>query len=442
MTEMKRIISLLTLIFICILQSAYGQEMQVPIDQEGKIFVIDLELRQKLEIFTELNDFQEARLFQTSDSMYIMEISYQQAGQSMRKREQMNTAQVMDLRTQVTQRIHQSAPKGTIDQSGRGTLIPTVVGLSFGYYGWSVPFLFDNIDSRAGVALYLLTAGGVCLYASSATSESEITQEGAIAFQYAATRGIVHSSALYSLITGPNIRWFIPFSAVGSAIEGVWAMHSVQNNKTTLGTIYAHGVFEDFGIGNGVGLAFLVREGDNFELDQDDLRLLGGMTLLGSGVGYLAGLWLTDIAPYTSGDADVLQTSGLLGMTLAFTISDLAGAEKRKPLVTSSMVGSIAGLAIGHILTSNNNFSDEAGTSVRLYTSLGAIVGLGTAYALSSESSGRSLYFSSATLGALCGFTIAYLSANKEVSPTNQSHSWNVKIDANRTNQYTVSPNR
>jgi hypothetical protein len=277
-----------------------------------------------------------------------------------------------------------------------------------------------------------LTAGGVCLYAHFAVEHIEITKEGAAAFQFGATRGIVHGSALYSILAGEsseNTKWIFPTGAVLSVVEGMTRLSYVQKNKIPLGSIYGAGVIEDFGIGLGVGLDWLLREGDTFSINTKDLRLLGSTVLAGSIAGYMVGTSLANSTTYSTGDADILQTSGFLGWMTMFSIAEIAGVEKSKPLVVSSMVGAVAGLAVGHSLTSAKNYSDASGTAIRLYTSLGTIIGLGTAYAVSSNTSNKNIYFSLTTLGALTGFTLAYSSAEQESEPANSSHAWNVRFD-------------
>ena len=420
------------LMVVCVCSYLHPQEVQVPIDQSGSVMEITPELSKELNLYTDVNGFQSAKLYRSNDTLYLLEISWQQDEKSLRKREQLNVIQVAELRKKISEGFNHSTNTYPIDQSGRGTYLNTMVGLSFGYYGWSVPLLFNNLDARGAVALYLLTAGVCILYAHGAISNTEITKEGAVAFQYGATRGIVHGSALYCIIAGEsseNNRWFLPVSSLASVIEGMSLMSSVQKNRTPIGNIYSVGVLEDFGIGIGVGSAFLIREGDSFTLESKDLRLLGSSVLAGSVAGYLVGTSMVGSTTYSSGDADILQTTGLLGMSAAFSIADLVGVEKRKPLVTSSMVGSLAGLAIGNLLTSTKNFSEAAGTSVRLYTSLGTIIGLGTAYVVSSESSDRTIFVSLATVGALTGFTLAYISVNERTESTTSTHAWNVILD-------------
>ena len=419
-------------IVVCISSYLHCQEIELPFDQSGSIYEITPELSRKLNVFTEVNGFQSAKLFQVNDSLFLLEISWQQNEKSLRKREQLSSTQVTELREKISHGLNHSNTDHTLNQSGRSTFLNTMIGLSFGYYGWSVPFLLNDPDPKLAVGTYICTAGAFCLLGHALIENSEITKEGGAAFQYSATRGIVHGSALYSIIAGKSSesnRWFVPASSLVSIIEGMTLMSSAQKNKTPLGNIYSMGVVEDFGIGMGVGSAFLIREGDALTLESKDLRLLGSSVLGGSVAGYLIGRMMIGSTTYSSGDADILQTAALLGMSSGFSIADLAGVEKRKPLVASSMGGAAVGLAIGHLLTNYGNFSEASGTSIRLYTSLGTVIGLGAAYTSSSESSDRTIYVSLATLGAVVGFTLAYITADYEPVSTSTSHSWNVKFD-------------
>ena len=120
-----------------------------------------------------------------------------------------------------------------------------------------------------------MTASGTILYTTSATQHMELSKETALGFQYGAIRGIVHGNALYAIIAGDYARWFIPVSSVVSALEGAIVMSWVRENHTPLGNINTVGVFSDFGTAMGVGGAFLLRKGDEFTLNEKDLRLLG-----------------------------------------------------------------------------------------------------------------------------------------------------------------------
>ena len=292
---MKLIFTIVLFLICSVMNITNAQEVQVPIDQEGKIDIINLELQQKLGMFTDIKDFWEARLFQTSDSLFVLEITYQQGERNFRKREQMNAVQAADFRKQVSDRIHRSAPRAILDQSGRTKLMSTIVGLSIGFYGLSVPVMIEPEDNKVGVGWYLLTIGCIYLGANTLTKDIEVNDVAATAFQYGSSRGIVHSGALYGLLAGSEskIRWSVPISTVGSILEGIGTMSYVQRNKMSIGCFSAKGVAEDFGIGIGVGLAYLVPTGDKFDVQRSDIRLLSGMTLVGAGAGYLIGNGLT-----------------------------------------------------------------------------------------------------------------------------------------------------
>lgn len=414
---------------VLVITQLSAQETQVPISDEYRIMTITPELRNDLKLFPEISGFQDAKLYQLIDSSYVLEIISTQQGRIVKKRNMMTLTDVQSLRSRIHGIIKQTTPLGFIDQTGRAAFINTVIGLSVSYYGWSIPFLFQDIDSKAFVALYLMTASGMILYTTSATQHMELSKETAMGFQYGAIRGIVHGNALYGIFAGEYTRWFIPVSSVVSALEGAMVMSWVRENHTPLGNIYTVGAFSDFGTAMGVGGAFLLRKGDEFTLNEKDLRLLGSMLLAGSGVGYLIGKTIIDNTSYSSGDADILQSAGFLGAADAFSIADLAGTENRKALVSATMAGAVVGLGIGHALTRLNDFTDDQGTSIRLYTSLGMILGLGTAYSISGSESDRTIYLSMSTLGATIGFALAYNSANSVQSFSSTSHAWNMRLD-------------
>src|SRR6185295_10082406 len=52
-----------------------AQEVQVPLDEAGRLEMITPELARKLDLFTDVAGFREARLFRVSDSSYVLEVT-------------------------------------------------------------------------------------------------------------------------------------------------------------------------------------------------------------------------------------------------------------------------------------------------------------------------------------------------------------------------------
>jgi len=417
-----------------------AQETQLPVDSSGTLLSITPEIARQLELFRGVEGFEEARLYLLPDSTFSLELSVLEEGKTMRRRKAMTVEDVIALRSAVSHVLMQGvrAPrrpteplKDAPDRSGRPGLLREVLGLSLGYYGFSVPLALKVERLEPFVGLYLLTGAVGYGIASSSTEDISVSKPQASAFLYRSTRGIVQSTALYCLIAGETstLRWSVPLGTIGSVLMGTAAFSSAGRNNTTAGEIGVRGVVEDNGIVLGIGTAYLVRPGDAFDTGPEDLRLLGGMTLLGSAIGYGAGSWLTSAVSYTGGDADIMQAASAIGGFVGFTLMDVLRTEGRKPYVTASLAGAITGLTVGATLCAGMHYSDDGGATVRLATSAGAVFGLGAAYLISEEPHGRTQFLLLGTAGALTGFSIALATAERETNPTGSGRSWNVRVE-------------
>ncbi len=98
---MKMRVYLVFIIFILlfIITSAYAQEIQVPMDEKGKIQHIDRKLGKKLDLFTNYNGFSEARLYKSSEEQFVLEVLYKPGENVMRDRVPMSLEEVKAFRT-------------------------------------------------------------------------------------------------------------------------------------------------------------------------------------------------------------------------------------------------------------------------------------------------------------------------------------------------------
>ena len=136
---------IITLSF-CLSKISNAQETQISIDEEGKIEYINSELEQELGLFKEYHNFKEARLFQISDTSYVLEISYRPEDKLLRARLPLSASEVQEFKQKVMNRIEKKAPTTVLDQEGRTKLIVGSTTLSFGYYGWVIPVYFEADD--------------------------------------------------------------------------------------------------------------------------------------------------------------------------------------------------------------------------------------------------------------------------------------------------------
>ena len=421
----KTLFVFIMLLFICLTEISNAQEVQISIDEEGKIEYIDSKLKQKLELFTEYSNFREARLFQISDTSFVLEIYYRPQETLLKARLSFSAEEVKNFQRKVTERIKQRKPQVVLDQEGRTKLIGGTMALSLGYYGWAVPAALDVDDAKLAVALFMLTSGAGFYIPLSATRNIPVTDASTTLSLYGGTRGIVHGISLANLLSKkPSERGVIASGMIVSIAETFAGFHIVNRSNMSAGTTETIGVGGDFGIGMGLGTAHLA----NF-FDDDKEQGVAGCILLGSGLGLLGGKLLADHHPYTRGDTYVLSATGLLGAYIPLAVVDISGTENEKAYTTSSMLGAFIGLGLGHKLVQGKDFTTGQGNLIRLSELAGGLLGLGVAYLVSSEEEDNSvLYLTSSSIGAAGGFWIMYRSYAQSARTSDKGSSLNINI--------------
>lgn len=403
-------------------QRSASQELQVALDAEGRIDVITFEMEGKLQFFTDVAGFREARLFQVSDSSFVLEISYVEGERNLKKRRPLSAQECREFRKKVSEKLGVLPPEMVMDQTGRPKLLTGSVGLGLGFYGWAVPSVLEIKDGRVAVALYLLTCGATYAIANSATKNSVVTEPMATAYYYGATRGIIHGASVYGIFAGEQgaVRWAILAGMGGSVLEGMYSVRLAEKYGAEQGTIEAVGLLGDLGIGFGLGTSYVI---------DAKTGTIAGLTLLGAGAGLLAGHGLTSQDHYTSGDVDVLQTTIVTCGSIAFTVLDMMDVKQNKQYVTGSMVGIAVGVGIGQQLVSGRDFTSSQGTRIRLAASGGMVLGLGIAQIVSSDNQDRTLYLTLGTLGVLAGFGLSYAILAPDATSGSMGERWRMEVN-------------
>jgi hypothetical protein len=87
---------ILPLLIVLLLPSAAApaQELQIPIDESGRIMVLTAELREELGLFRDVEGFAEARLFLAGDSAYVLEVTTLRGGATLRQRTSLTRAEM------------------------------------------------------------------------------------------------------------------------------------------------------------------------------------------------------------------------------------------------------------------------------------------------------------------------------------------------------------
>ena len=404
--------------------STRAQEVQVPLDHEGKIDIIDADLEKKLGLFPTYQVFRGARLYQISDTLYVLEITYEAADRTLKARLPLTASAVKDLRDKVSLRVTERAPEATLNHEGRTWMTIGSTTLSLGFYGWAVPVVLEVDDGKIAVALYMLTSGAGFFIPLGMTSSIDVTDAHAILYVYGGTRGIIHGVFLNDLLLGEDAtaKGAITFGMLGSIGESIAGFSA--GSSMSAGKASALGVYGDFGLGLALGTCSLLEF-----FDDGQERAVAATVLVGSAGGLIAGDLLTNRQPYTRGDAFILEGAGLLGAYLPIAALDLFDVEAGKTYTAVSMAGSVAGLALAHqSLVRGKDFSTGEGILVQLGTVGGALVGAGIAYLLSSDRGDETLFLTSSAIGALGGFAYTYGQFSRKAEIREAGSSWNFNV--------------
>lgn len=385
---------------------ATAQEVSVPLDSTGKIFVITSELENKLGLFLEYPGFVEARLYQANDSAYFLEILEQRDSSIVRLRVPQTLEQVAELRRQVSSAIAQRSPQSMYDQDGRGGLIINSAILSAGFYGWAIP-VASKADGSGAVALYFfITAAGV-LGPYFATENADISRATAMMDFYGGSRGIAHGVALYYAFDPEEDSERAPYgwATIVSLGERIALNQWAAKSGMSVGKAAVIGVGGDFGLGMS---AILV---SGHELWNREHQGEAGISILGGSLlGMIAGTQMADHGSYTRGDAYVLRGIGILGAAVPAALADV-GEQSGKTAANLATLGTVMGLGLGHGLLRNKDFSSSQGLTILLAEFGGAALGTAVVIAARTDDSGP--YSMAAAVGGSLGFMLGYANASR-----------------------------
>jgi hypothetical protein len=425
----KTILALFLFLTVLSTLPGFAQEIQTPLDSAGTVEIIDQQLEQKLELFPEYANFREARLYQVSDTSFVLEIFYQPKDRLYKIRVPLSLERTEEFKQKVTQLLTQKAHQPMLDQEGRIWLLVGSLELSLGYYGWAVPMVLDISDSKTAVTLYLFTSASGFFIPYLVTKNVPVTKGDEALCMYGGKRGIGHGMLLHLLVNGSNYSscGFIASGMVFSIGEAIAGYMIAEKYNLSEGTVSIISVCGDFGLANGGGAAYLADfSGDNQE------RPVAGMILLGTGAGLLAGKLLSDHQHYTKGDAYVAAAGGVLGAYIPIaTLASFHVEDNGNAYVASAMAGSMLGIGLGHYLTKNEDFTAAQGTLVSLGEFVGWLFGLGIAYLVTPAETDNNItaYCILSTVGAGAGYLGMWSVFARRPHKPETNSSWKVDLD-------------
>jgi hypothetical protein len=413
---MRRSILLGLVLFLLSAAPARGQEVQVPLDQTGRVERIDRRLAERLGLWTQqYPGFQEARLFQAADSSFVLEITRLREGRTVRERLALSPAEVADLRGRVEALLAARAvldPEGGLNQEGRYLLLgqTTLAGIAF--YGWAVPVVLDADDESSAAGLYLLTSAASFFLPFALTDDAPVTFGMANLSRYGVTRGIFHGLLLHELVAGERVKCGPDYCShesderaqIGSALlvsvaEGVGGYLWARNEGMSAGTANAIVVGGDAGLFWGLGTARIAGTEDISE------RTTAAIALPITAAAIVGAHALAQRRDYTWGDADLIFTAGAVGALAGVAAGDLIGGDPdAKGAWAAAMLGSAGGMYVADRMVSHTDFSVGQATLNRL----GAIAGALAGASLGAMAENETVALTGAALGAAAGYALTY----------------------------------
>jgi hypothetical protein len=371
--------AVLILSFLLCPLTVIAQEVEVPLDEAGRLHVIDPAMALRLELFPEHHDVQEVRLFQLEDGSYELVVQYRAAGQVLRERRTLSEDDVAELRRQVTHRLAATVPlERERQEDGRWTLLATTT-LSGGLHGLLLPVALgmDDPETLASLPLLGMAAGfGVPFLLTRGQFVSEAHANMAA---YGAVQGVAHGALLAWLAGGDDVpvetvAGAASLMGIGQTIAGYSIAKRLQFTPGQAEAVAYGGMF-GFGYGFGMGVLLTAPTAD-----EDPSRIVAGTMIAGSLAGTVAGHALASRSGMTIGDTRIMGLSGFLGLQAGGAGLALAGATDEHVQLYAGllMAGTSAGLYVGHRLVHNRDFSRAEANVISLGTFAGSLLGGGT----------------------------------------------------------------
>ena len=418
----------------CAAPAARAAEVQVAFDPAGRVLRIDEPLARRIGLFVgEYPGFQEARLFATSDTSFVLEVSVIRGGRLERERVPLTLEQARDLRAEVAGKVAAAGPPPEKpNQDGRTMLVAGNTMLGLGFYGWAVPYVLQTDDWSVATGAYLLTAGASTFVPMMLTQNAPVSWSMSSLSLYGSTRGIWHGWLLYDLAgsgggssDGDGGR--VAVMVATSITEGALGYAIARAGRMNGGTVQTIANGGDYGLLWGACASDMAGY-----YDRDDDRMAALTTLASTTGGMLAFRLLASRRAYSYGDAWVVRSAGYVGMLVATAIADAGDPEGSERYSAGLIAGSVAGLAAGDRLVQGREFTGGDGLLVQLGGSAGALMGLGLV-ALTSPNgpSGSTVFWGGAAVGGTVGYALTWNALSKRAASraADGGTSWRFEVD-------------
>lgn len=389
------------LMFVCLLTN--GQEKQIPILPDNT-FVIDNKMAISTSVFTGYEEFVEAKLFQISDSLFVLEISYLKDDSQYKDRKYLTKIEKQNLQVELFRKISKHPKEVNFDYTGRSALTAASVILSLGYNAWALPTALNVDDTRKFSALYTLGGAAGFFVPWLSTKKNAVTWGQASLSYYGQSRGIAYGTMLSAIIKpSPNSSELFGSGVIGSVAGGFAGYHFAKKwgfNFGDAAIMQAHG---DFGMLSGFLLADILNL-----YDRNIARPVFTTALISSAAGLYVGKRKGDTHQYTKGDVIAFKSGVFLSAYLSLVLINYAKPDDSQPYSVGILVGSTIGYLYTNSIIRDQNFTAGQGVLISLGEMAGGLLGLGIGYFLTPDINEPDIFLTASALGAVTGYGLMF----------------------------------
>lgn len=396
--------SVLLFITIFIFTIAAKAQERVALDEKGEIFVVDKKMDRRYGLFPNYQPFVSAVLLKDDkQGSYILEIHYKEFDTLKRFRKEMNQAEVDTLRANLTGRIKNHRLFGfdeSAENVGATSYLLASAITSLGYHGWAIPNATD-LQGGGLLAGYMLTSAGTYFLQHSLVNRLNLNYAQGILGSYGQIAGIGMGIALAAGLESGNHQGNLIGGSVGSILGGIGGL-LLGKNKLDYADARLVRTVSTFGSGIGFGLGRMAGVQES---------LFGiGFGIIG---GAIVGKHMANNQSYSVGD-DIMVSNSFM----AFGFAPMLFSGIFDDLETSLIVGGfggLVGLAAGHILTRDVDFTKGQAHWVSLFTYGGGVAGLVMSLGFAGAIAEEEILFVGPALGMLAGYTFSTIAFRKRL---------------------------
>lgn len=436
--------------FFCINYYLISQEVQIPIDNNGKVIFLDSSLNNKINVFTDYSEFIEARLFKQTDTTYILEIYYIVDDQYSKHRKILNQMEMESLRHKVTQKLNENE-SNKINQDGRTELLWGLTTAGLGIYGPASIMITDSEDGSVAIGSYMLTAAASFLIPYALTSSIPVSKGAARLSVWGAYSGAFHGFLIYNMFDFDK--------TVSDDAPGFEYTYTETDNQILWGLMTLTSIVESY-------IGYRIAQDYNFSPGKSDLMIststastgilpgllylsgvedektLFGTALLGSFGGYALGNYISNTQNYTRGDATVFTNALVLGTFVSASSLIAMHIKDSKAILASAIIGAGAGMYAGDLLVRGKDFTTSQSVYMSLATLGGAFVTGGLSFfILGDNEDNLRIIPLLISLGGVGGFALTYSVFHNEPSVKEKNLSSDLRFNFNPFALLTVSGN-